>query len=87
MLERRAHLRFKTLKSGKVIFNNNASIVDCVIRDLSRAGARLRFAGTPILPEQFHIEIVMADGSKRQEKCRVIWRRDSDMGVAFQEPD
>lgn len=85
MLERREHLRLKTLKSGKVVFNRNASIIDCVIRDLSRAGARLRFAGAPILPEQFHLEIVMADGSKRREKCRVIWRRADEMGVVFED--
>jgi hypothetical protein len=86
MLERRAHQRFKTLKSGKVVFNDNASILDCVIRDLSRAGARLRFAGTPILPVRFDLELVMADGSKRQETCRVVWQRASEMGVAFEDP-
>ncbi len=41
--ELRAHPRLKCYKGGKISFNNESSIVDCVVRDQSEGGARLEF--------------------------------------------
>lgn len=41
--ELRAHPRFKVYKAGKISYNNESSIVDCIVRDQSAGGARLEF--------------------------------------------
>ena len=41
MNERRSHIRRRTFKGGKLIFNKGLSVLDFVIRDLSDHGARV----------------------------------------------
>jgi hypothetical protein len=38
--ERRASPRQKRLNAAKIVFNNNASVIDCIVRDLPPQGAR-----------------------------------------------
>jgi hypothetical protein len=39
MDERRASPRQRRLNGAKIIFNKDASVIDCVVRDLSPEGA------------------------------------------------
>jgi hypothetical protein len=39
--ERRASPRQRRLNGAKIVFNNNSSVIDCIVRDLSPHGARL----------------------------------------------
>ncbi len=41
--EHRAHPRHKIYKGGKISFNNESSVVDCIVRNQSFGGARLEF--------------------------------------------
>ncbi len=72
--------RARTLKLGKIIFNNRCSTIDCTVRNLTVRGAKL-IVGTQIgIPEAFDLRFA-ADGSSRS--CKVIWRKEGELGVEF----
>ncbi|MGE5365767.1 MAG: PilZ domain-containing protein [Betaproteobacteria bacterium] len=55
--ERRASPRQRRLNAAKIVFNNNASVIDCIVRDLSPQGARLIVASPVGIPERFDLRI------------------------------
>ncbi|QGM99179.1 PilZ domain-containing protein [Methylocystis parvus] len=79
MEERRRSVRRRTLLTGRIVFRD-MSTFECVVRDLSEAGARLRCDQQVVLPEAFCLAIEKL-GEKRP--ARAIWRRDGDIGLAF----
>jgi len=81
--EKRSIRRQRVLKSGKIIFNDGASVVDCIIRNLNVAGARLEVPTTVGLPETFTLHDVHSGKSR---PAKVAWRRGEQMGVEFSDP-
>lgn len=55
--ERRSHDRRATIKGAKVLFNDNAVVAECTVRDLSEAGAKLTFKSLHPLPKRFRLAI------------------------------
>jgi hypothetical protein len=82
MVERRAASRQKSFLQGRIYFNNRRSSVDCLIRDFSEQGARLRFSETANVPEAIELYIPNKDEFHR---ARVEWRSGNEMGVSFGE--
>lgn len=72
--------RERTYLGGAIAFNARYSTMDCVIRNLSRNGAKLQLAGTATLPSEFDL-VVLKTGQNR--RARVIWRRADEIGVAL----
>ena len=81
--ERRAHPRQRVLKRVKAVFNDNRSVFDCVMRDISLGGARLTCEQAAQLPEHFQL-VFMADREMRD--VRVAWRKLGELGVQFLSP-
>jgi hypothetical protein len=79
-MSQRASPRSRTLLSGRIILSEGKSVIDCTVRDLSAEGARIRVDEVAIVPAQFYIEI---GEDRRRELCRVVWRRPTEVGVAF----
>jgi PilZ domain len=77
-MERRDTGRNRVLKSRTIEFNGGA--IDCVVRNISPAGAALDVASPVGIPE--HVTLVIA-GSHERHACRVIWRKERRIGVAF----
>ena len=77
--KRRAPRR-PVLKHGRIMFNRGRSTVECVVRNLSKSGARLEVATVVGLPDAFYL--VMPDSGTLP--CRVKWRRLKEVGVAFE---
>ncbi|HFB98289.1 MAG TPA: hypothetical protein ENJ62_04040 [Bryobacterales bacterium] len=71
------------LKQGRIIFNNRYSVIDCLVRDVSVGGCRLRLHTTLTLPPRFVLGFP-ALGVERQ--VQLIWQKDRDAGVAFLDP-
>jgi hypothetical protein len=83
MEERRQVRRSRVLKSAKIIFNHRVSTLDCVVRNLSEAGACLQLA-TPVgFPATFELSL---EGDRSLRPCRVIWQGAERIGVAFGAP-
>jgi hypothetical protein len=80
MDERRSHIRRRTFKGGKLIFNKGLSVLDCVIRDMSDQGARVELGATIGVPDTFEL-IIAPDRVKRS--CKIAWRSKRHIGISF----
>jgi PilZ domain len=77
--QRRVSTRRRTLLTGKLVFNDMASVLDCVVRDLSENGARIKLAALVQLPPAFDLRL--HDG--RYYRCKVRRRTGLELGVEF----
>ena len=70
--------RHRVLKAGSIEFNGG--VIDCTIRNVSDTGAQLEVASPLGIPDSFWLVI---PGSPTPRHCRVAWRSDRRLGVAF----
>lgn len=75
----RAAPRHRILKSGSISFDGGA--IDCLVRNISATGAALEVASPVGIPDTFTLLI---SGEHAGHRCRVAWRSDKRIGVAFQ---
>ena len=78
-MEKRAAPRNRVLKAGTIEFNGGA--IDCMVRNISNAGAALDVSSPVGIPEHFNL-VFKADGVHMP--CHVIWRKEKRIGVAFE---
>lgn len=75
----RAALRHRVLKTGSIQFNGG--VIDCVVRNVSETGAAVETASLVGIPDTFTLLI---SGDPAARRCRVAWRSDKRIGVAFE---
>lgn len=78
--ERRQSPRIRVVRSGKVVYLNLLSVIDCTVRDISEGGARLACHQAGFLPEEFLLVFLTA---RTMRQVRVIWRRLNEIGVQY----
>jgi len=80
MTDKRTSPRLRSFLKGRVLFNGGQNSLDCLIRDISATGARLELSASVTLPDRFDLYL-----PHRDETCKVHiqWRRDTQIGVAF----
>ncbi|WP_375465957.1 PilZ domain-containing protein [uncultured Methylobacterium sp.] len=76
----RSEARQRVFLKGRIIFNNGASSMDCLVRDLSASGARLALSQSATLPEMFELYIPQKE---RTFRSFLRWRREDGVGVTF----
>lgn len=81
IIERRKVKRLKTFKLGRIVFHGSNSGIDCVIRDVSAAGAQLGIPAYTHLPDRFRL-YMRSDGT--MVSVRFAWRRGDRLGVSFE---
>jgi len=74
--------RHRTLKTGKITFGDGACVIDCIIRNMSDAGASLIVPTTVGIPGKF--TLIDVHGGTRHP-VRVAWRQGERMGVHFED--
>jgi hypothetical protein len=83
LTEKRSSLRHPTeVVGGQIHYMDQTA--DCTVRNLSLTGACLRGAGyldLEAIPNRFALLI---KGAGSYEKCRVIWRSATEIGVKFE---
>ena len=79
MDEKRIEPRQRVLKAGAIEFSGGGTI-SCTVKNLSATGAALEVVSALDIPDRFTL-IVQSEQLKRP--CRVIWRKDKRIGVAF----
>lgn len=79
MAERRATTRQRTFLNGRLAFQNGNSSEDCLVRDLTDAGAKIELAH-PHAPETFDLAI---PSRGFHANARVAWRNGARIGVAL----
>lgn len=82
LAEHRSETRQRVFLKGRIIFNNGASSMDCLVRDLSASGARLALSESSTLPEIFDLYIPQKD---RTFRSTLRWRRADSVGITFAE--
>ncbi len=80
MKERRLVARQKSFLQGRIYFNNRRSTIDCLIRDYSESGARLKLSESIAVPEAMELYL---PNREEMHRARVEWRNGNEMGVSF----
>jgi hypothetical protein len=80
MNDRRRTARNRTLFAGSVAFHPSMPTTDCLVRNLSPAGAKITFAGAAAVPDKFDLTL---DRHERTFQARMIWRSAKEAGVVF----
>jgi hypothetical protein len=80
MSEHRQSTRQKSFLRGCIYFNDRRTVIDCLVRDVSDHGARLRFSDSISIPDSFELHI-----PQKNQTLRVTarWRHGMDVGVSF----
>ncbi len=76
--ERRKSQRQRVLKGGKIVFGGKQCTFDCVVRNRSVDGARLRLATPEFVPSSFTLQI---PGDAFSAAATVTNRGRTDIGV------
>lgn len=79
MAEKRTVKRLRALKGARVVYKHGGATRNCIVRDLSEKGAKLRLESTMDIPDRF--ELIFDDGSRHS--CVVRWRDLVNIGVQF----
>ena len=82
--DKRYEARRRTLRRGQILFDDMKCVADCTVTNLSEQGARLQPAD-PFLPMPADFLLNLHDGP--QHRCRVVWRKQGALGVAFLQED
>ena len=80
MPNRRREPRFSVKKRARIYRNSADEGIDCVVRNLSASGARLRFQTAPNLTDSF--VLFLASGN-HQVPAHLAWRDGERVGVRF----
>ena len=80
MLGRRQTIRGKVFLGGVAEFNENGSTMDCIVRNVSEAGACVELDQGAKLPEEINLTIPRKG---RSFLARLIWRQANRVGLAF----
>ena len=79
MRELRQAPRLRTYKGGRINATRLPGL-DCIIRNLSDAGACLLVDGSKVPIDEFDL-VILPEYLKR--RCKVIWRQPDKLGVRF----
>jgi hypothetical protein len=80
MQERRHSQRVRTLRAGRIVFNNKRSVIDCMVRNTSRNGACLLVASVVGIPSAFELLI---EGDTDSRPCKRVWHAQNRIGIEF----
>jgi hypothetical protein len=77
MQERRESAGSRVLESANL---PKSSITACVVRHLTKVGARIEVPSTFDVPETFNMTL---DGGRSIRPCRLVWRSFNEVAVEF----
>lgn len=74
-------MRKRALMGAKIAFKYHGATINCAVRNISLGGACLEVESPLGVPDTFDL-VLERDQSSRS--CRVVWRSEKRIGVAFQ---
>lgn len=81
--ENREFTRRRALRSGRLLWQNRSCSLDCVIRDQSDGGVRIRVAAISQLPREVELHLPT---DMQVRPCEVRWQRGQEVGLRFSGP-
>jgi hypothetical protein len=79
--ERRTEQRKRTLRAARIVYGDFRYTLDCVVRDRTDSGARLRCENHSDAPNDFYVF-----DSGNLQRAEVAWRRGNEIGIRFVAP-
>lgn len=79
MRERRMSNRSSVHKDAKLFFGSS-TMIDCIVHDLTNAGARVEIPIEVDLPNALGLTF---DGGYSLRPCRIVWRKETETSVKF----
>jgi PilZ domain len=80
--EKRASPRTKALREAQ-IYTSGSTIIDCIVKNMTRTGARIEFSAFTQLPSDFRIHFKNTGETRLAE---VAWQRGLAAGIRFTDP-
>ncbi len=80
MGNRRHDVRHRTLKGGRLTYDENSRSAECLLRDLSEIGARVQVVDARRIPSDITLSF---DDGKAPRPGFVKWRRGTVLGIEF----
>jgi len=80
MVESRQSERARSLLRGQIVFNNGNSTIDCIVKNITRIGAKLVVSDVLSVPNAFELHVPQRG---RNYPARLVWRDREGMGIAF----
>ena len=78
--EHRRSLRQRSFLGAKLVYGDGAFTVDCVVRDVSETGARVKLPDGQAVPDRLFL-VEMRSGIAYE--ARVAWKRHPEIGLEF----
>ena len=82
MIEARRAERIRSFLRARIVFNNNSSTIDCLVKNISAQGAKIELDNTMSIPDAFDLEVPQKG---RTYRAKLSWRDKSAIGVEFVE--
>ena len=79
--ERRQSPRLGVTIPALIYTGGGVPLCPCTVLDVSQGGGRIRLEANTLLPDHFVLLFTHAGTVRRA--CRVVWRQDGYIGVAF----
>lgn len=79
-MDKRRVSRARVLLTGRIIFNNRCSVINCTVRDISDTGAQISFDRPVDIPRDVELDIPKRGAPSA---ARVIWSRGNNHGLVF----
>ena len=79
--ERRSVQRTRVKRSAKIIVPRRSPVIHCTVQNITSGGACLKLANTYGVPQTFDLTF---ECGRTRRACRVVWRTNDKLGVAFQ---
>ncbi|HTV35881.1 MAG TPA: PilZ domain-containing protein [Xanthobacteraceae bacterium] len=80
MLERRAHPRSLTLKTGKIVPAGEDRDIACAILEISEGGACILVSDPADVPQTFLLKF---DRTRTICACKRVWTKGNRIGLSF----
>ena len=77
--DKRSLFRCRAIKSGKIVFNQRNSVIDCTLRNISATGAMEHITHAVSVPDEFELR-----WDDKAQLCTVVWRKMNQFGVRFE---
>ena len=78
--DHRRSMRQRSFLGAKLVYGGGAFTIDCVVRDVSETGARVRVPPGQAVPDQLFL-VEMRSGIAYE--ARVAWKRHPEIGLEF----
>lgn len=76
----RVNIRARSLRTGKAVFGSSQFSRDCIIRDVSEGGVRIKIDDPDSIPAEFWLLDIKKFAAF---KAKVMWRKGNELGLSL----